>query len=89
MSRSKPPTSESRPSLTPRIKVWFEAPDGLGFGSGFVQILQAVEQAGSIKQAAADLGRSYRHIWDRVKQAERAPGRAARRDEDWRARYAP
>jgi hypothetical protein len=64
-----------RLSLRPRVKVWFEAADGSGFGSGLVAILQAVERAGSIKRAADDLGRSYRHIWDRIKSAERALGR--------------
>src|SRR5262249_41360323 len=29
----------------------------------------------SIKQAAADLGKSYRHVWGRIKQAEAALGR--------------
>lgn len=71
MARSKP----SGPAgLTPRVKVWYEAAGGYGFGMGLVAILQAVEKAGSIKAAAAELGRSYRHIWDRVKEAERAVG---------------
>jgi molybdate transport system regulatory protein len=64
----------TRPALRPRVKVWFEAGDGFGFGSGFVAILQAVEREGSIKLAAQGLGRSYRHIWDRIKRAETALG---------------
>lgn len=68
------PPPES-PALRPRVKVWFEAADGFGFGSGFVAILQAVEREGSIKLAASTLGRSYRHIWDRIKRAESALGR--------------
>lgn len=75
MTRRKPPTEGPRARLTPRVKIWFEAEDGTGFGSGFVAILQAVERAGSIKQAADDLSRSYRHVWDRIKEAERALGR--------------
>ncbi len=76
MSRPRPPRDNptNRPSLRPRVKVWLEADDGSGFGSGFVAILQAVERAGSIKQAADDLGRSYRHIWNRIKGAERSLG---------------
>jgi molybdate transport system regulatory protein len=59
----------------PRVKVWFETVDGYSFGFGLVEILECVARAGSIKAAAAELGRSYRHIWDRIKEAERAIGR--------------
>jgi len=44
------------------------------FGLGIAEILQAVAQAGSIKRAAAQLGKSYRHVWGRVKAAEKALG---------------
>lgn len=67
-------TKRSRLELIPRVKVWFETGDGYGFGSGLVAILLAVETTGSLKEAAKILGRSYRHIWDRVKDAERALG---------------
>ena len=60
--------------VRPRVKVWVEAEDGSGFGSGLVAILQGVEKTGSIKAAADGLGRSYRHVWDRIKDAERAFG---------------
>jgi molybdate transport system regulatory protein len=56
------------------VKVWFEAEGGYSFGFGLVEILEGVGRAGSIKAAAAELGRSYRHIWDRIKAAERAVG---------------
>jgi molybdate transport system regulatory protein len=36
--------------------------------------LQAVDRAGSIKQAACDLGKSYRYVWGRIKEAEHALG---------------
>ncbi|HEU5117961.1 MAG TPA: LysR family transcriptional regulator [Isosphaeraceae bacterium] len=78
MSRPRPPKPESGPVFSnrvrPRIKVWLEAEDGSGFGSGLVAILQEVERTGSIKAAADGLGRSYRHVWDRIKEAERAFG---------------
>jgi molybdate transport system regulatory protein len=57
------------------VKVWFETEGGYSFGFGLVEILESVGRAGSIKAAAAELGRSYRHIWDRIKAAERATGR--------------
>ena len=67
-------TNPQRLRLVPRVKVWFETEDGYGFGSGLVAILLAVETVGSLKGAAKALGRSYRHVWDRVKEAEQALG---------------
>jgi molybdate transport system regulatory protein len=66
------PGPSATPTLKPRVKVWFEAPGGYSFGYGLIAILQAVAQAGSIKQAARDLGQSYRHVWGRIKEAEQA-----------------
>jgi molybdate transport system regulatory protein len=60
--------------LTPRVKVWLETDGRYAFGFGLAEILSAVDRAGSIKQAAADVGKSYRHVWGRIKQAERALG---------------
>jgi molybdate transport system regulatory protein len=65
----------TRPLLTPRVKVWLEIDGRYAFGLGIGEILRAVDRAGSIKQAAHDLGKSYRHVWGRVKDAERALGR--------------
>jgi molybdate transport system regulatory protein len=49
-----------------------QAPNGFGFGSRFVAILEAVDRTGSIKHAAAEVGWSYRHVWSRIKRAEAA-----------------
>ncbi len=49
-----------------------QAPNGFGFGSRFIAILEAVERTGSIKHAAAAVGWSYRHVWSRIKRAEEA-----------------
>src|SRR5438309_9374880 len=61
--------------LVPRVKVWLERDGRYAFGFGIAEILQAVDQAGSIKQAAGDLGKSYRYVWGRIKDAERVLGR--------------
>jgi molybdate transport system regulatory protein len=75
MSRSQAQRPRRLP-LSPRIKVWLEVRGGgYAFGLGISEILQAVDRAGSIKQAAADLGKSYRHVWGRLKEAQRALGR--------------
>jgi molybdate transport system regulatory protein len=60
--------------LVPRLKVWLEAEGAYAFGFGLAEILQAVDQAGSIKQAASNLGKSYRYVWGRIKEAEEALG---------------
>jgi molybdate transport system regulatory protein len=61
-------------NFQPRVKVWWERDGDYAFGHGICQILVAVEQAGSIKEAAAALGKSYRHIWGRIKEAEETLG---------------
>jgi molybdate transport system regulatory protein len=61
--------------LAPRVKVWLETEGRYAFGFGVTEILQAVDRAGSIKQAAADLGLSYRYVWGRIKKAEQVLGR--------------
>ena len=74
--RNPSPRGGRAASLVPRAKVWLETEGGTYvFGLGMSTILQAVERAGAIKQAAADLGKSYRHVWSRIKEAERALGR--------------
>jgi molybdate transport system regulatory protein len=69
-SRARLPAAD----LKPRIKIWLERDGTYAFGLGISQILQAIEASGSIKQAASDLGKSYRHVWARVKEAEKALG---------------
>jgi len=61
-------------TLNPRVKVWLETEGRYAFGFGLAEMLQAVDRAGSIKQAAANLGKSYRHVWARIKEAEGALG---------------
>jgi molybdate transport system regulatory protein len=73
---SQPHRQDSKASsLVPRIKVWLERDGEYVFGHGLAEILSAVEAVGSLKEAAAKLGKSYRHIWSRVKEAEAALGR--------------
>ncbi len=75
LGRSATPRRPKRTAFSPRVKVWLEIEGRYAFGFGVSEILQAVDRAGSIKQAAADLGKSYRYVWGRVKKAEQALGR--------------
>lgn len=72
MATRKPQAADKR--IQPRVKVWIEVDGDYVFGRGISEILQAVEQTGSIKHAAESLGKSYRHVWDRLKNAEAALG---------------
>ena len=74
MKRTKRLLARNAKSLTPRVKVWLERGNRYGFGFGVSEILQAVERTGSIKQAADELGKSYRYVWGRIKDAEQAIG---------------
>ena len=63
-----------RRQFQPRVKVWLELDDQYVFGFGISEILKAIQESGSIKGAAEMLGKSYRHVWTRVKDAEQALG---------------
>lgn len=56
--------------LQPRLKIWFESSGEYAFGFGLCEMLQAVQDKGSIKVAAESIGKSYRHVWGRIKEAE-------------------
>lgn len=56
--------------IVPRTKIWLERDGEYVFGLGICEILKAVERAGSIKGAAEIVGKSYRHIWSRIKEVE-------------------
>ena len=73
MSRSRRDLSKRR-QIQPRVKVWLELDDQYVFGFGLSEILKAIQASGSIKAAAELLGKSYRHVWTRVKEAEEALG---------------
>jgi molybdate transport system regulatory protein len=75
MPHSSARARRQRPQLCPRVKVWLEIDGAYAFGLGISDILQAVGRTGSIKQAALDLGKSYRHVWARIKETEQALGR--------------
>ena len=70
MDTTKRTKSKNSPVIRPRVKVWLEVGDDYVFGWGICEILLAVRETGAIKDAAAQLGKSYRYVWGRVKDAE-------------------
>jgi len=64
--------------LVPRVSVWFERGGTYLLGDMEVRLLEAIERAGSIKEAAKVAGVSYRTAWARIRHLEHALGNAAR-----------
>ena len=57
--------------VDPGVKLFLSTPECQGaFGGGKCHLLLAVRQTGSIRQAALQLGRSYRKAWGDIKKAE-------------------
>jgi molybdate transport system regulatory protein len=48
---------------TSKLKLIAEFTNGRAVGPGKIQLLEAIEKAGSISQASRNLGMSYRHAW--------------------------
>jgi molybdate transport system regulatory protein len=48
---------------TPKLKLIAEFTNGRAVGPGKIQLLEAIEKAGSISQASRNLGMSYRRAW--------------------------
>jgi molybdate transport system regulatory protein len=65
----------ARPRLSIKSKVWLEANGRMIFSDGRLQLLEAVEELGSLARAARRLGMSYRAAWGLLKVTERALGR--------------
>lgn len=57
-----------------RLHLWLETADGQFFGIGRAQLLAKVDEHGSLKKAADDLGMSYRAAWGKIKKTETVVG---------------
>jgi molybdate transport system regulatory protein len=60
--------------LEPRIKVWVESSGNAVLGDFRVDLLRAIQEAGSLAAAAHELGLSYRRAWDKVRDMEKNLG---------------
>ncbi len=57
-----------------RLHMWLETTEGVFFGIGRVQLLELIEQRGSLKAAAEEMGMSYRAAWGKIKASEKIIG---------------
>ncbi|HYL81811.1 MAG TPA: LysR family transcriptional regulator [Candidatus Acidoferrum sp.] len=60
--------------MKPRLKVWVVFGEGVKFGDGRAQLLELIDELGSIKQAVGRFGMSYRSAWGYLRELEKAAG---------------
>ncbi|HTR21584.1 MAG TPA: LysR family transcriptional regulator [Gemmatimonadales bacterium] len=60
--------------LAPKASIWFERHGSYLLGDQESRLLEAIDQVGSIKEAAKTAGISYRTAWARLQEMERALG---------------
>ncbi len=57
--------------MQPRLKLWIENEEGEQImGEGLLQLLQKIEETGSLNQASASLNMSYRTAWGKIEKIE-------------------
>ena len=61
-------------TLTLRRKHWIELDGRFVIGEGGAELLQAVDQWGSLAEGARQIGWSYRHAWGYIRRAEEVLG---------------
>jgi molybdate transport system regulatory protein len=59
------------------IKLQIDFPGGVRLGPGKVALLEAIDSAGSLSRAAAEIGMSYRRAWLFMQQINQAFDQAA------------
>jgi molybdate transport system regulatory protein len=65
-------TEHHEPTI--RLHLWLETDEGVFFGAGRALLLEKIEQHGSLKKAAEELGMSYRAAWGKIRATEEVLG---------------
>jgi molybdate transport system regulatory protein len=65
-------TEHHEPTI--RLHLWLETSDGVFFGAGRALLLAKIEEHGSLKKAAEELGMSYRAAWGKIRATEEVLG---------------
>jgi len=60
--------------VKPKLRVWVVFGKRLKFGDGRAQLLQLIDERGSLRQAAAEFDMSYRNAWGYLRELEQAAG---------------
>jgi molybdate transport system regulatory protein len=62
------------PGPEPKLKLWVAFAGRTKFGDGRAQLLELIDELGSINQAVARTGMSYRSAWGYIQELEQAAG---------------
>ena len=57
-----------------KLKVWVVFGGRVKFGDGRAQLLELIDELGSLKKAVVRLGMSYRNAWGYLRELEQAAG---------------
>lgn len=58
----------------PASKIWLETDQGYVFGPGVYNLLKAIKEKGTLKEASQSLDMSYRYAWGLIRKAEEKLG---------------
>lgn len=61
--------------ISVKFRVWFFTKDEKLLGKGRVELLELIDEKGSISQAAKAMGMSYRQAWQMVQEMNERAGR--------------
>jgi molybdate transport system regulatory protein len=61
--------------VKPAYKLWLETKNGYVFGNGALELLQKIQEAGTLSGAAEMLDMSYRQAWGIIKKIEKRIGK--------------
>ena len=57
-----------------KLKVWVVFGDSVKLGDGRAQLLELIDELGSLRRAVAQIGMSYRNAWGYLRDLEQAAG---------------
>lgn len=60
--------------MEPRLKIWVAFDQKTKFGDGRAQLLELIDELGSINKAVSRFGMSYRTAWGYIRELESAAG---------------
>jgi len=61
-------------AVKPKLKVWVVFGDRVKLGDGRAQLLELIDELGSLRKAVARLEMSYRNAWGYLRELEHAAG---------------
>ena len=73
MSEKTEARDEER-GMKPKVKVWVVFSGRVKFGDGRAQLLELIDELGSLKKAVDQFGMSYRNAWGYLQELEEAAG---------------